>query len=108
MSKREAENKDSLPITEVQPPKMLNLDKSVSTTTENSDHSIDWKQNNTFSYIKSLTILKLAILLTKIVTVIKPTVLRTRLGNLLKIFTRKSRKTSTRKTKEKGNLLKLS
>ena len=41
MSKRESENKDSLLATESQPPKKLNLDKSVNTTTEISDQSIE-------------------------------------------------------------------
>ena len=41
MSKREAENRDSLPKIEVQTPKKLNLDKSVDSTTENSSQSIE-------------------------------------------------------------------
>ena len=41
MSKREAENRDSLPKIEMQTPKKLNLDKSVDSTTENSSQSIE-------------------------------------------------------------------
>ena len=41
MSKREAKNKDLLPKIEAQPPKKLNLDNSVDSTTENSDQNIE-------------------------------------------------------------------
>ena len=41
ISKREAENRDSLPKIEMQTPKKLNLDKAVDSTTENSSQSIE-------------------------------------------------------------------
>ena len=82
MSKRESENKDSLLATESQPPKKLNLDESVSTTTEISDQSIeDFFILETKQYLllhKIADNLELAILLTKMVAVTKPTALPTK------------------------------